>query len=909
MMVVVSALATFVRMVALESVTVSPEEHALLDDLGLHVDVSLDTSKLWDDGGDQDRFGDFLPSVASLSVLIVVSHHKDFDSTNAITFHHSRPVARLLPAPNHHGVTNREHGTKVIVQDLFGNLPVRVKQRPLGEEGQRTRVKQWKALCNLVVGTLLARGSLVNFTMRGADKPHVLRIRGQSFVSDASNLSDISMRGSSFDRKLVKTVLVQSEFIESNEWANWIKTSARTLSLTVRAVISVEPAPSKDIQFISIGSQHIGGNHGCNFLYEDVNRQFAQSSFGVRESMSIAKRSPSKRGNPSPTMQQLKGGGKGVDRWPSFVIRIDLNTSGSQYPCGIANEDRVHLSNIANVLGAMIATFLTDNDFRPHNRGAKFNKDSPIPDESSGMRSMCSRTSPEPRISHKHIAPSNSETSMELGDLPGVAAFPRQAQANAYAGQSDYFRSWGRIKYGPQRAEKRKQQETPVYSEDSQKTIHVPTLDHDTTSQQPQVAGVAQKAMDDMTEGGTITWINPITKEKIQVDSRTGFVMGKDRATTRQNTEVTSNIQTLSLRKSRQHSDPVVSEKSKSWAENLLRNWKSPVFENPQERIPQLKPQTLLLEHNDTRSEFQHLAISGGFQFSMSNSRLSREHLQACEVISQVDAKFILIKALTLEVDSNFGTKSAHDNALLILVDQHAADERVRVEGLLQDLCTPAQHDPACVQSLKLPKPITFAIKFKEREVFMAHKNHFLRWGIVFIVDDARQRMVAQKTASAEPATPIIKITRLPAVVAERCRVDPQQLLDLIRTEAWKREGSMSGMAERSAESRKICQTDWFRLVEDCPSGMLDMVHSRACRSAIMFNDQLTHHECEELVARLSHCQLPFQCAHGRPSMIPLVNLGESFHFDQLQVPSGEGERTEEDFTSRWETWATRASQ
>lgn len=33
---------------------------------------------------------------------------------------------------------------------------------------------------------------------------------------------------------------------------------------------------------------------------------------------------------------------------------------------------------------------------------------------------------------------------------------------------------------------------------------------------------------------------------------------------------------------------------------------------------------------------------------------------------------------------------------------------------------------------------------------------------------------------------------------------------------------------------------------------------------AIKFNDPLTMNECRQLLESLSHCKLPFQCAHGR---------------------------------------------
>jgi DNA mismatch repair protein MLH3 len=40
-----------------------------------------------------------------------------------------------------------------------------------------------------------------------------------------------------------------------------------------------------------------------------------------------------------------------------------------------------------------------------------------------------------------------------------------------------------------------------------------------------------------------------------------------------------------------------------------------------------------------------------------------------------------------------------------------------------------------------------------------------------------------------------------------------------------------------------------------------------------MFNDHLSLDDCRSLVARLAQCVFPFQCAHGRPSMIPVLDL------------------------------------
>ena len=46
-----------------------------------------------------------------------------------------------------------------------------------------------------------------------------------------------------------------------------------------------------------------------------------------------------------------------------------------------------------------------------------------------------------------------------------------------------------------------------------------------------------------------------------------------------------------------------------------------------------------------------------------------------------------------------------------------------------------------------------------------------------------------------------------------------------------------------------------------------------ACRSAIKFGDKLSIKECETLIQDLKKCKLPFQCAHGRPTLAPVINV------------------------------------
>lgn len=69
------------------------------------------------------------------------------------------------------------------------------------------------------------------------------------------------------------------------------------------------------------------------------------------------------------------------------------------------------------------------------------------------------------------------------------------------------------------------------------------------------------------------------------------------------------------------------------------------------------------------------------------------------------------------------------------------------------------------------------------------------------------------------------------------------------------------------------------------PPAILRILNYKACRGAIMFGDKLLPSECNLIVEELKHTSLCFQCAHGRPTTVPLVNL-EALHKSIAQLGS-----------------------
>jgi DNA mismatch repair protein MLH3 len=75
-----------------------------------------------------------------------------------------------------------------------------------------------------------------------------------------------------------------------------------------------------------------------------------------------------------------------------------------------------------------------------------------------------------------------------------------------------------------------------------------------------------------------------------------------------------------------------------------------------------------------------------------------------------------------------------------------------------------------------------------------------------------------------------------------------------------------------------------------------------------MFNDELTIDQCTTLVHRLGDCAFPFQCAHGRPSVIPLVDLGgisSILSNSQIAIAkrASTSGKSDNDFTTAFRAW------
>ncbi|CAI7629463.1 unnamed protein product [Penicillium pancosmium] len=834
--------------------------------------------------------GLFLASLASLALLTVTSRHSQYTTTNSIIFHHSRPVARMTPAPAHQSLRVGDHGTCVAVNDLFGNMPVRVKSRALAFQKPDELEREWGQLRYLLASLMLANHQLSKLNVTDVERGKRVSIR---LRNDQSEVVGVNLGR-------IGSVLSQSGLATSPAMNTWHVLSAIVPDLTVSAAISTEPSPSKKLQFISLGNTPILSRYGSNVLFSEVNRMISLSDFGSTGNSSrvVSLPRPSSGPDRSGTNMSGRSSTKPINKWPMFYIRID--TSSSQSLCDdaddIAPDSEKSFQRIIDVLGAMILEFLKQQNLRPRASKRQARPSSRLDqiktsDEQSFGRSLNPRQG-------SFVA--NAEES--FGARVKLPTFQRSQAVNP----GQHFNNWSRIKSAtdgsfrassletlsdPRTNENYLQErqfqslpERPRNNGSPQRHANHSISSHRRTANPVSPAMIHQDAefegtgclLSDALPDQHVPWTDPHTGKSHLINAGTGQILDPQSVSLRPR-----------LRSGSLFAGPADQPQRKSapaeniWVDNLLKSWDNPTFSRTEIPVPNLDIGENYSQNSvgNSHSCLQDIGSLGGARVAKFRGKLHRQVLAGATIISQVDRKFILLKMDIATPDDNFHDQDS-DN-VLVLVDQHAADERCRVEQLFQDMfLAPVDSNHRNAVPTTDIDPITLYVSSTEQVLFQKYLGFFGHWGIHY------------KTESSQSGG-IVLVTTLPVLIAERCRLEPDLVIDLLRREIWTREEDGRGTDESKTSLKKSlsdldlfhCEGDaaiaddpalphsWVHKLSGCPQGIIDLLNSRACRTAIMFNDPLSIDECKTIVTRLAQCAFPFQCAHGRPSMIPLLDL------------------------------------
>lgn len=234
-----------------------------------------------------------------------------------------------------------------------------------------------------------------------------------------------------------------------------------------------------------------------------------------------------------------------------------------------------------------------------------------------------------------------------------------------------------------------------------------------------------------------------------------------------------------------------------------------------------------LLDHNKWKPQYLQRS-----SFLGSDIAVDSHSLEDAQIIAQIENLIIFVTI----------------GDTVLAVDQHACDERVKFEALLRLFIEKAV-DSLLDLKMVLDNPLDFCVDADEQAAMAEFQPLFSQLGIEFCFEKHFEKRTC-------------RLTHLPYCM----RMSTVEDGDHIGT-------SLLHYAQQNNNSPKILtlgNENWFLLVKDLPSCIYKTLALAACRLSIMFGQPLTKPEQEYLIKNLAKCQLPFLCAHGRPTIFPI---------------------------------------
>lgn len=811
--------------------------------------------------------GQYLAALATVSLVTITSRHHSQPHTNTVIFHDSQAIARHVPDLTHHAI-DTSHGTRITVNNLFGKMPVRVKHRALSLRRREDIDKEWDELKRMMVALVLSNSNFQRLRISDREKQRLVNIRLSSKGTDPT----LETQNSGLYR--LHAVLTQSGLVSGYSATDWAPMTAETSDISVEACVALTSSPTKLNQFISFGINPIfKTNSTANVLYDAVNQVFADSSFG-----SVPAELDTRTGS-------SRGLTRGTKRWPMFYVRIDLRGSlESRAGDEISIQANSTLQQIIQLLQAMFHQFLQQHHYRPgtRNKSSANPSTSDSPYEPLVLAEKPSRESKRTCVSAPLQGGPATTTLGRLENEARIVSADRKERSRHFGG----FTGWSRVKSGGSSGLEELLMCRPTslnHSHGLRYSNSEPESDSIRgAEQQPTTAQSLHENAGDK----QVQWVDPIFNQPILVNTRTGHCVPNDCVQYRPRTTLgfrPLSAGSLSGSTGRPQTEPTQSQSA--WFNDLLKKQMNMTFPYPERPIKTIESKTTF------ENSLQSIQSSRCHSWKSSeeapgnvrhNGKLSKEALATATTIAQVDRKFILVRMRAIGDCCDCSVPSA-SRQILVLVDQHAADERCRVEDLFSEMFRIEEQTGVILPNIyAFSESLVIPIHENEHLALATYSEYFGSWGCRYRV---QQELIDGKSQYS------IIVEALPRVIAERCRLEPKLIIEFLRKEIWNRAGERVPHPRRS---RIIDKTDdsnidndprsnntfWLPEIAGCPEGIVDLINSRACRTSIMFNDTLDLHDCRELIGRLSKCVFPFQCAHGRPTMIPIVD--ESHHLMEL---------------------------
>ncbi|KAK9129216.1 hypothetical protein Sjap_009703 [Stephania japonica] len=207
---------------------------------------------------------------------------------------------------------------------------------------------------------------------------------------------------------------------------------------------------------------------------------------------------------------------------------------------------------------------------------------------------------------------------------------------------------------------------------------------------------------------------------------------------------------------------------------------------------------------------------------------ISKDCLNDSKVLLQLDKKFIPVVG----------------RQILSVIDQHAADERIQLEELREKVLSGERKTVAYLDAEQ-----ELVLHEFECQLLQNYAEHVKSWG--WICNIHHSGSFAKNINLLHRQSSVVTLVAVPCILG--VNLTEKDLLEFLE---------------------QLAETDGS---SNMPPSVLRVLNFKACRGAIMFGDALLPSECSLIIEELKKTSLCFQCAHGRPTTVPLVNL-ESLH-------------------------------
>ncbi len=225
------------------------------------------------------------------------------------------------------------------------------------------------------------------------------------------------------------------------------------------------------------------------------------------------------------------------------------------------------------------------------------------------------------------------------------------------------------------------------------------------------------------------------------------------------------------------------------------------------------------------RREQQMLKEDNGYQAEPETARTETAAEAVPEQLSLFDGKLLSKEAVIRHeiIGQLFDTYwLVQYGDRLYIIDQHAAHEKVLYERLMKDL------RERTFQSQLLSPPIVLNLSMQEEQLFIKYRQNFADMG--FEIEEFGDRAYAVRAVPSN----------LPGIARHEILLD---LLD-----------SLSEISPNISSDT-----------------LLDKMASMSCRAAVKGNRQMTAMEAKALIDELLTLENPYNCPHGRPTIISMT--------------------------------------